>query len=1072
MSNKIWQNFGAFKQTDKHKAAVQDEFQEDLPFDMDDKGLLDSKTPRRDFLKYLGFSTAAAGLAASCEMPVKKAIPYTNKPETITPGVANYYATTYTQDGDVQSVVAKVRDGRPIKIEGNELCPITKGSTSARAQASVLDLYDTHRLRFPAQVKEGELVELPTFEAADKLVMQAMAGLAGKPVLLVSNTITSPSSRQLVAEFLGKMPAGSRHVAYDAISHSAMAMANELSYGKKAIPSYHFDKAEVIVSLDADFLANWLSPVEFAKQYAKGRKINEANPALSKHFQFESIMSMTGANADERYTHKPSQAGAVAAALLGAVRGQKPAVADAAVAAGVGRAADALRKANGKALVVSGYNDINIQLVVNAINEAIGAGGNTINWGVTSHYKMGDDAAMAQAVADLNAGTFGGVMFINANPAYDYAGAEKLIAGLAKTKLKISFNTRLDETTQYCDFVFPDHHYLESWGDAEPKSGHASFIQPTIHPLFKTRQWQDSLLRWSGGAAPVTAATDSTGKILPTVAMGSGNDYLSYLKRFWMQRLGNQDAWDRVLRDGLIVPAEAPVSGSAFNGAAAEQAISALAATKGGGDWEVVLYHKVSIGSGSQATNPWLQELPDPVTKATWDNYAVISAAAAKELLDIDLTNNGDIDSYEVNPAKPVLKITVNGKEMSLPAMIVPGTEKHTIGIALGYGRSAKVGVASREAGQNAYPLTTIGANGMASFGGFSATVATTGDKYEIAQNQVHGNYEGRMEVVKETSLATFAAHKTIFKDQRDALVHDYAKKEGDYRNEGSLYDPRLNDRPGMHWGLSVDLNSCNGCGACVVACSAENNIPVVGKTEVLRGHDMHWMRIDRYYVTDPANPDAVKDVVFMPMMCQHCDNAPCENVCPVAATNHSTEGLNQMTYNRCIGTRYCANNCPYKVRRFNWADYTGADSFPDNQIGHVSDTTLDMNDDLTRMVLNPDVTVRSRGVIEKCSFCVQRLQAGKLEAKKQGRPVRDGEIKTACQQACPTEALVFGDVNDKQSAIRSVREHSPLRMYYALEQIHVLPNVSYLAKVRNTDEVEEVAPAHAEGEHAAEAAH
>jgi molybdopterin-containing oxidoreductase family iron-sulfur binding subunit len=323
--------------------------------------------------------------------------------------------------------------------------------------------------------------------------------------------------------------------------------------------------------------------------------------------------------------------------------------------------------------------------------------------------------------------------------------------------------------------------------------------------------------------------------------------------------------------------------------------------------------------------------------------------------------------------------------------------------------------------------------------------------------------------VVKETSLANFKANPEQFKHERDHLISEYAQKSGDYRNEGSLYDPRLNDRPGIHWGMSIDLNTCNGCGACVVACNAENNIPVVGKKEVMRGHEMHWLRIDRYYVNKPGgDPDDLADVVFMPMMCQHCDNAPCENVCPVAATNHSSEGLNQMTYNRCIGTRYCANNCPYKVRRFNWADYTGADSFPDNQVGKVSDVTLDMNDDLTRMVLNPDVTVRSRGVIEKCSFCVQRLQEGKLAAKKEGRPVKDGEVKTACQSACPTNAIVFGNANDKESLLTKSREHSPLRMYYALEQIHVLPNVNYMAKIRNTDEVEE----HADHGKAAEAAH
>ncbi|MCU0395022.1 MAG: TAT-variant-translocated molybdopterin oxidoreductase [Chitinophagaceae bacterium] len=1041
MSNKIWQSFGALNKTERHQAQVEDEFREDLPFEAEDKGLLSAQAPRRDFLKYLGFSTAAATVAASCEMPVKKAIPYVNKPDNLVPGVANYYATTYVQDGDVVSVVAKVRDGRPIKIEGNTKSPITNGGTSARAQASVLDLYDTSRLRFPAQIKNGKVVEVSTFEAFDKMVGEGLAGLNGAPVVILTSTITSPSTKQLVGEFLAKYP-GSRHVSYDAVSYSGMLQANEATYGKRAIPSYHFDNAKVIVSLGADFLGTWLSPVEFAGQYAKGRRIDEKNLAMSKHYQFESIMSMTGANADERFTHKPSEAGVVAAALYAAITGGSVNLADAKLKAGIQKAASDLKAAAGAALVVSGSNDVNVQVLVNAINEAIGAAGKTINWAVTSNYRTGIDSEFETLVADMNAGKVGALLVYGANPAYSYAKADQFKAGLAKVKLSVSFNAKLDETTELCQYVCPDHHFLESWGDAEAKSGYISFIQPTIAPLFKTRQWQDSLLKWS--AAGVT--------------------YDAYLKNFWIGKLGSQENWDAALRDGVISPATMPVGGAAFNGAAVSAAAAALASAPKAGTWEVVLYEKTGIGAGAQASNPWLQEMPDPVTKATWDNYAMISAAAAKELLDIDLTNNGDSDSYEVNPKKPVIRIKANGKEIDLPVIIVPGTQKNTIGIAVGYGRSEKVGVAVRGAGKNAFPLSSI-VNGAVSYAVYDATVSVTGEKYEVAQNQVHNSYEGRMEVVKETSLASFKKDSEMFKRQRDQLFEDYASKTGDYRNEGSLYDPRLNDRPGIHWGMSIDLNTCNGCGACVVACNAENNVPVVGKTEVLRGHDMHWLRIDRYFVSDAKNPDDVKDVVFMPMMCQHCDNAPCENVCPVAATNHSSEGLNQMTYNRCIGTRYCANNCPYKVRRFNWADYTGADSFPDNQTGMISDVTMEMNDDLYRMVLNPDVTVRSRGVIEKCSFCVQRLQAGKLEAKKQGRPIEDGEVKTACQSACPTNAIVFGDSNDKKSAVRNMRDHSPLRMYYALEQIHVLPNVNYLAKIRNTDEVLEAEAMHTEAD-------
>ncbi len=1074
MSNKIWQSFGALNESKNHKKQVADEFSEDLPIEAADHGFLNAKAPRRDFLKYLGFSTAAASLAASCEMPVQKSIPFVNQPAESTPGIANWYASTFVQEGFVEPVLVKVRDGRPIKIEGNELNSYADGGTSARAQASVLDLYDTTRLRFPADIKEGSLTEVSTFEAFDRSVTRELGRLNGLPVVLLSGSLASPSSRQVIQDFLGRFP-GSRHVVYDPISYSGMLDANEASYGRRAIPSYRFDVAKVVVGLGADFLGTWVSPVEFAQLYAKGRKFNEETMEMPKHYHFESIMSMTGANADERFVHKPSEASAVAAALLSAVQGSAVNLANAKLKAGIEKAANDLKAAGGAALVVCGSNDVNVQLVVNAINEAIGANGRTIDWNTPFTSRQGKDSDMHTLVADMNAGRVGALFILDTNPAYSYPNAQAFKEGLKKVKLKVSFSPKLDETTELCTMVIPNSHYLESWGDAEYKAGYLSFIQPTISPLFKTRQWQDSLLKWGGTPVAASAPADTTSTTAGT-ATNDSNDYLTYLRNFWTQRLGGKANWEKALRDGVVIPPTAGTAGgSGFNGGGVQAALAAIAALPkaGAGTWEVQFYEKVSMGSGAQASNPWLQEMPDPVTKATWDNYAMISAAAAKELLGIDITKSHEADRYEVHPKKPTLMITIGGKEIELPAMIVPGTEKNTIGIALGYGRSGKAGVAAKGAGKNAYPLLAMSSTGVASYHMPITKVAKTGNTYEIAQNQTHNVYEGRIEVVKETSLATLRKHPTMFKDQRDWLVRHYSKKSGDYRNEASLYDPRLNDRPGIHWGMSVDLNACNGCGACIVSCNAENNVPVVGKREVLRGHDMHWIRIDRYYLSDENNPDEVKDVVFMPMMCQHCDNAPCENVCPVAATNHSSEGLNQMTYNRCIGTRYCANNCPYKVRRFNWADYTGADSFPNNQVGHISDVTMDMNDDLTRMVLNPDVTVRARGVIEKCSFCVQRLQEGKLKAKKAGRPVIDGEIKVACQSACPTNAIVFGDSNDRDSKVSQERAHSPLRMYYALEQIHVLPNVNYMAKIRNTDEVLENTTAwmgeHSEGETGAE---
>ncbi|MDZ4070668.1 MAG: TAT-variant-translocated molybdopterin oxidoreductase [Sediminibacterium sp.] len=1026
MEKKYWQSFGELNQSEAYNKEVKDEFKEELPFVGDEsKSFLETAAPRRDFLKYLGFSTAAAAVAASCEMPVKKAIPFANKPEDIVPGISNYYATTYVQDGDVVSVLAKVRDGRPIKIEGNDLSPITKGGTSARVQASVLDLYDTARLRFPTI--DGKEV---TFEAIDK----ALAGAVGGNVVILTSTITSPSTKAIIAEFLTKNP-GSRHVTYDAVSYSAMLQANEATYGVRGIPSYHFENAKAIVSLGADFLGTWLSPVEFSKQYAAGKKIDEKNPSMSKHIHFESVASMTGSNADEKYLHRPSETGAIAAALLSAVNGQGVnGISDAKLKAGIEKAAKTLNENKGAALVVAGSNDVNVQIIVNAINNAIGAGGTTINWGVMNHQRAGVDADFVRLVEDMNAGIVNTLLVYGANPAYTWFDAEKFKAGLKKVRTTVSFASKMDETAELCKFVVPDHHYLESWGDAEAKTGHFSFIQPTIYPLFKTRQWQDSLLKWSGNTA----------------------DYLAYLKNFWSTKLGGQTGWDKALQDGVISLGESATKPGSFNGASVGAAVAAATSGKKGGKYELVLYEKVGIGAGQGASNPWLQELPDPVTRATWDNYVIVSPPLARTILDIDLNNGGQADAYEVNPPKKVVKVVANGKEISLPVLIIPGTHPDTIGIAVGYGRSNNIGKAAAGVGQNAFPLASI-SNGVVSYTNTSVEITVTGEKYPVALTQTHNRYDttqgNRTEVMKELTLADYKKHPTEIREERDHELKPWGGLEK-FESQGTIYP--VYDRPGIKWGMSVDLNTCTGCGACVVACNAENNVSVVGKPEVLRGHEMHWLRIDRYYSGDMDNPN----VVFQPLMCQHCDNAPCENVCPVAATNHSSEGINQMTYNRCIGTRYCANNCPYKVRRFNWSDYTGSDSFGNNQEGIVNDVVLNMNDDLTRMVLNPDVTVRSRGVIEKCSFCVQRLQESKLKAKKESRPLVDSDIKVACQQACPTNAITFGNANDKHSAITMVRTENPNRQFYVLEQLHVLPGVTYLAKVRNTES------AHGEGKH------
>lgn len=1061
-NKKYWQSFGAFNNSEAYRESAKNEFREELPFEDNSKGILDTPTPRRDFLKYLGFSTAAAAMAASCETPVNRAIPFAVKPENVHPGEAMYYATTFVQDGYAESVVAKVRDGRPIKIEGNTLCPITKGGTSARAQASVLDLYNTARLRFPTI--SGKEVTLSKID-------ESIQGAIASPAVILTSTIVSPTSQEVINRFLAKYP-GSRHVTYDAVSYSGLLMANEASYGRRALPSYRFDNANVIVSIGADFLGTWISPVEFTRQYTRNRKIDEKNPSMSKHFQFESVLTTTGASADERFLCRPSEWGAIAQALLGAVGGQSAAgIADAALSAGIAKAAKALSDNRGRALVVCGSNDANLQLVVNAINEAIGANGSTIDWSATNNTKKGVDADFVQLLNDMNAGAVKTLIVHGANPAYAWHDEKAVKAAFAKVPNTIALSEKNDETTQLCKFVVPVHNYLESWGDAEPKTGHISFIQPTINPLFKTRQWQDSLLKWAGEATT----------------------YADLVKTTWSARAGGDAGWNKLLQEGVLNPGGRTTASSlvrsdssangnnsdtasavlaaftptrtapaTYNSGSAVTAAGVLSTAKKGGETELVLYQSVAIGDGSGASNPFLQEMPDPITRATWDNYIIVSPDFARRKLNIDISKEGQADSYEVNPEKEVLKLTVNGKSIELPFIIVPGTHPNVVGIAVGYGRTKHVGKAADGYGKNAFPLASF-ADNTVSYVQPDVKIERTGKTYQVAQVQTHDRYDPkvggeRREIMKELSLATFKNSPEKILNER---AHELAPWGGleNFEKQGTLYP--YYDKPGIHWGMSVDTNSCTGCGACVVACNIENNVPIVGKSEVARFHDMHWLRIDRYYSGDIDNPK----VVFQPLMCQHCDNAPCENVCPVNATNHNSEGLNQMAYNRCIGTRYCANNCPYKVRRFNWADYNGADSFKNNQdqklVGVLDAPVLDMNDSLTRMVLNPDVTVRSRGVMEKCTFCVQRLQEGKLKAKKEGRKLDTGtdmekaDVKTACQQACPGDAIVFGNINDTQSSIAKVRKENRLRLFYSLEQLHVLPNVNYLAKVRNTDEVE-----------------
>ena len=1012
------------------------EFPEFLPINKNEGG----GSSRRDFLKMMGFGIAAASLAA-CEAPIRKAIPYVNKPVDVDPGVPNYYASTYTSGGDYCSILVKTREGRPIKIEGNKLSKISQGGTSAQVQASVLTLYDNERLRTPMiSGKNGKWADL------DKAVVSKLDSIAAKggQIRIVSNTILSPTTKKVIEDFKAKYPT-TEHVMYDAVSAHGILEANKESFGKRVIPAYDFSKAEVIVSFGADFLGTWLSPVEYSKQYSKTRKIGAKKKTMSRHYQFEGNMTTTGANADYRSPLKPSDEAKAVVALYEAITGGKKSQIKY-----IDKAAADLKKSRGKSLVVSGSNDPAVQTVINAINDALGSYGNTIDMSSPANYRQGDDTAMKQFVTDAKAGKIAGAIFFNCNPAYNYKGGEDIAAAIQKIALKISTADRPDETAMLADYVAPDNHFLESWGDAEPKKGSYSLIQPTITPIFDTRQAEESLLNWSGEEKP---------------------DYYAYLKNNWERSMGVSN-WEQALHDGVYygngtkpvmsvdstevedMTSDVIASASVAFSGDASSAINAINKNYKGGTVELALYQKVGIGDGSQANNPWLQEMPDPVTKATWDNYLTVSQKWADD-------NGVKYFEGECNMAK----LTAGGVSVTLPILIQPGQADGSVGVALGYGR-VNAGKVANGIGVDAYPFVTM-VNGALSYNVMSGVaVEVLGETYHIAKTQTHQTYMGRDNVIQESVLSEYKANP--FAGRHDPNIATWLSEDGKM-HAGAISLWKGHKYNNHHWGMVIDLNSCTGCSACTIACQSENNVPVVGRDEVINRRDMHWMRIDRYYSSD-GNPNDLKEleqaaanpeVTFQPMLCQHCNNAPCETVCPVAATTHSTEGLNQMTYNRCIGTRYCANNCPYKVRRFNWFKYH------DN--GNFENINTSMNNDLGKMVLNPDVTVRSRGVMEKCSFCVQRVQYGKLEAKKEGRRPNDGDVSTACASSCPTDAIVFGDMNDKESRIYKLLNihdtekadyitekeiHEP-RAYHVLAEIGTKPNVTYLTKIRNKDNEE-----------------
>ena len=967
-TKKYWKGLAELNNDPIVEKLAQNEFTEEIPVDefLGDSGLANSSTSRRDFLKFLGFSTAAATLAA-CETPVNKVIPYVVKPEETVPGIANYYASTIYDGHDFASVLVKTREGRPIKLESNKTC------TNARVQASVLSLYDSARLRNP--MKDGKDSDWKTVDTDITSKLNEIKNNGGNIALLTS-TIISPTTEKLISDFSEKY-GNVKHIQMDALSSHGMLEANLETFGVRALPNYNFDKADVIVSFGADFIGNWGHPNN-ESDYSKGR--NPKNGKMSKHFQVESTLTLTGSNADERIQIKPSEQAGLLSNLYNALNGSST------LDKRIAKIVDSLIEAK-TSIVVCNSNDKEVQLLVNAINNKLGNYGSTIDMQKTSYLRKGNDKDVSNLVDDINSGKIDALITYNVNPSYNLVNADEFNKGLGKVDLKISTSLYMDETAINMDYVCPDNHNLESWGDANPSNGEYTLMQPTINPLFNGRQFQDSLLSW----------------------IGSSEEYYNLLKNSY-------SSWEEKLHDGYFEGEQ--VNHSLTSNFSAPS--FSIPSSKG---IEFEISEKISMGDGSNSNNPWLQELPDPLSRACWDNYLTMSASTARDLgIKNWHVSNGALNGSKVN-------ITVNSKTLeNVPVLIQPGQAVGSVAMAVGYGRT-NAGKCGTGVGHNAFTFVNGG----------KADISIIEGEHEFAGVQLHHTMMGR-DIVKETTLADFINDPSSGNHREKYYTHDGLKTS----DQVTLWD-KHDHQTGHFWNQSIDLTLCTGCAACVISCHAENNVPVVGKEEVRKSRDMHWLRIDRYFSSEMTkersaeekisaidmysemeDPSENPEVVFQPVMCQHCNNAPCETVCPVAATTHSAEGLNHMTYNRCVGTRYCANNCPYKVRRFNWFQYSDNDKFDYN-----------MNDDYGKMVLNPDVVVRSRGVIEKCSMCIQMIQEIKLKAKTNGVSVKDEDVQTACSSACSTGAMIFGDSNDSSHEIYNLK-NDPRKYDLLLSLIHI----------------------------------
>jgi Fe-S-cluster-containing dehydrogenase component/anaerobic selenocysteine-containing dehydrogenase len=965
----------------------------------------DYEISRRDFLK-LSAATAAFATAGCALRPTEKVIPYVKAPEEIVPGVADYYASTL-DDGSGTGVLVKTREGRPIKLEGNPDHPLSQGKLTAAMQAALFDLYDPDRLKAPVALTPGTRTapaKIP-WQTADQEIGKALAAAGGR-IALLTGTLHGPARMKLIEEFLAAFP-GARHVMADAWGHEGVRSAQEKCYGTKILPRYRFDKAEYVVSLGSDFLASGYSALEWSVNFGKMRKVRDGK--ISRFVAFEPMMTMTGANADERYRVHSRNMLRIALGLIHAIgdKGKLPPGSlnvlvaahtpetvekEAGLPAGtIKRIAQELLDHSGEGLVIAGEGE-SLQIVANYLNSLCDNEGKTVDGTLSpSNQSQGGPEDLMRLIADMQAGKIDVLIVWGTNPEFWLPAGAGLGDALSKVKTIVSLADRIDETATHAHYVLPGLHFLENWGDAEPQKGLYSLTQPAIYPLWENRSAEDSLIQFAKTGAHTGLAAYAA-------------DWHQYLMDTWNEKffksgryLGTfENFWNSALRNGVLDtrPAGEPEVRAFMPGALAEIKVPRSETD----DLELMVYPSPIHLDGKAGNNAWKFECPDPVTKIAWTNYASLSPAAASKLGLIE----GDI-----------VRLESGGINVELPAHIQPGDADGIVSVQSGWGRTHS-GEVGNGTGANAFVFRRI-EDGRLTARGMSCTLTATGKREKHMPNvQMQSTTLGRPVVY-------------------EARLEDYQKDPGKghapRKKPPTLWPPQTYGS--FRWGMRIDLTSCIGCSACVIACQVENNVPVVGRTQVSMRREMHWIRVDRYYSGDMNQPD----VTFQPMLCQQCENAPCETVCPVIATMHNDDGLNIQVYNRCIGTRYCSNNCPYKVRRFNWFEFS-LDLFKNQPL---------------RLGLNPDVTVREKGVMEKCDFCDQRIREAKFKAKDLGREVLDSDLQTACQQTCPTNAIMFGNFHNPSNEI--VPEMDDPRSYHVLEELATWPSIVYWTKLRNREQ-------------------